>query len=50
VKNGRSSGNEKALIQNEDCEVFFNDVKCEDEIMEETQKDSSLKIRKVKFF
>ncbi len=50
VKNGRSSGNEKALIQNENCEVFFNDVKCEDEIMEETQEDSSLQIRKVNYF
>jgi hypothetical protein len=36
VKNGRSSGNEKTLIQNENCEVYLNDVKCEDEIMEET--------------
>ncbi len=50
VKNGRSSGNEKTLIQNEDCEVYFNDVKCENEIMEGTQEDSSLQIRKVKFF
>ncbi len=50
MKNGRSSGNEKALIQNEDCEVFFNDVKCEDEVMEETQEDSSLQIRKVNYY
>ncbi len=50
MKNGRSSGNEKALIQNEDCEIFLNDVKCEDEIMEETQEDSSLQISKVKYF
>jgi hypothetical protein len=28
----------------------LNDVKCEDEIMEETWEDSSLQIRKVFFF
>jgi hypothetical protein len=29
-----SSGNENTLVQNERCEMFMNEVECEDEVME----------------
>jgi hypothetical protein len=29
----RSNENEKKLFQNENCEIFLNELKCEDEIM-----------------
>jgi hypothetical protein len=34
-KTERSIKNEKTLIQNENCEVFLNEVQCEDEEIEE---------------
>jgi hypothetical protein len=33
-----SNGNENTIIQNEGCEMFLNETKCENEIMEETQE------------
>jgi hypothetical protein len=36
------SVNENTLIQNEGYEMFLNEVGCEDEVMEETQKNQSL--------
>jgi hypothetical protein len=34
-----SSGNEDTLIQNEGCAMFFNEVKCENEVMKKTQEN-----------
>jgi len=34
-----SSGNENTLIQNEGCATFFNEVKCENEIMNKTKNN-----------
>jgi hypothetical protein len=42
-----SSRNENTLIQDERC-VFFNEVKCEGEVMEETQENPSLQSKKNK--
>jgi hypothetical protein len=33
------SGNENALIQNEGCAMFLNEVKCENEVMKKTQEN-----------
>ncbi len=38
----RSSRNKNTLIQNEGCEIFFDEVKFEDEAMEETKKNASM--------
>ncbi len=34
--------------KNEDCEIFLNEVECEDEVMEETKKDPSLQTKEYK--
>jgi hypothetical protein len=43
-----SSRNENTLIQDEGC-VFFNEDKCEGEVMEETQENPSLQSKERKF-
>jgi hypothetical protein len=42
-----SSRNENTLIQDERC-VFLNEVKCEGEVMEETQEHPSLQSKESK--
>ncbi len=42
-----SSRNENTLIQDEGC-VFLNEIKCEDEVMEETQENPSLQNKESK--
>jgi hypothetical protein len=42
-----SSRNENTLIQDEGC-VFLNEVKCEGEVMEETQENLSLQSKESK--
>jgi hypothetical protein len=39
------SGNENTLIQNEGCAMFLNEVKCENEIMKETQEIQNLETK-----
>jgi hypothetical protein len=42
-----SSENETTLVQNERCEMFLNEVECEDEVMEEIQENPSLKTKNI---
>jgi hypothetical protein len=34
-----SIGNENTLIQNEGCATFFNEVKCENEVMKKIEEN-----------
>ncbi len=43
-----SSGNENTLIWHESCEMFMNEVTCENEVMEETQKNKVLQTKESK--
>jgi hypothetical protein len=42
------SGNENKLIQNEGCEMFMNEAKYKDKVMEEIQENLSLQIKENK--
>ncbi len=44
------SENENTLIQNEGCEMFMNEVKYKDKVMEEIQQNPSLQIKEKNFF
>jgi hypothetical protein len=39
------SGNENTLIQNEGCEMFMNEAKYKDKVLEEIQENPSLQIK-----
>jgi len=39
------SQNENALIQNEGCAMFFNEVKCENDVMKKIQENQSLETK-----
>jgi hypothetical protein len=39
------SGNENKLIQNEGCEMFMNEAKYKDKVLEEIQENPSLQIK-----
>lgn len=41
-----SSRNGNMRIQNEECEMFLNAIKCENEIMKKQKENPSLKTRK----
>jgi len=43
-----SSQNKNILIQNEGCAMFLNEVKCENEIMKETQENRNFKTKESK--
>jgi hypothetical protein len=38
----RSTKNEKTLFQNGKCEIFLNEVQCEDEIIKEIEENPIL--------
>ncbi len=42
------SGNENTLIQNKGCEMFMNEAKYKDKVMEEIQENPSLQIKENK--
>jgi hypothetical protein len=42
------SENEKTLVQNQQCEMFLSEAKCENEVMKETQTQVC-KLKKVEF-
>jgi hypothetical protein len=43
----RSTKNEKTLIQNGNCEIFLNEVQCEDEIIKEIEEDLILQSKEI---